>query len=208
MNRSTCSLLVCLLLCVIPCAAQTKRRRPKPHRVSNRIELVAVVDEHFPEAWQRFTSAEGSFSILFPGQPKHTTQVENDGPVSITTHRILFVSRHASYEARFVDLPYQVDSPEKVKGVFDAIRTDLIASTKGQPLSESDITIAGHPGKQTVWKTQDGMLLKAEYLLSGNRVFWLLFGVTEDNNLPAEIREFRESIAKKFFDSFTISSAP
>jgi hypothetical protein len=210
LNRLFLSLLTGLLiLCAVLCLAQTKKKQSTSRNVSpqRRTEITAVVAaDIIPKAWQRFTSAEGQFSVRFPGKPKEMTQVQKVQGGSITAHRFQLISAMAVYEANFVDFPVRVDAPEKVKGALDALRMDAVSNNKGQLLNESDMTIEGHPSRHIVLRTDKGILIRARYILSGNRIYSLLFGIPEESNLPDEIQHIRESIAIRFFDSFKMSS--
>lgn len=209
LNRSALlSLIVLLALCASPCIAQSKKKQSKSRSRSPRpvTEFIVEMDEHFPDMWKQFTSPEGKFHILFPGAPTEKTQEENLREGKITGRQFQLVSKIALYQVNFVDYPVKVDTQEKIKPVLDSMRADALERLKGQVLSESDMIIEGHPGRYVVWRTDTGMLMKARYMLSGNRIYALLFGTPEESNLPDEDKRFRESIAIKFFDSFKLSS--
>ncbi|HEX8652062.1 MAG TPA: hypothetical protein VF708_14570 [Pyrinomonadaceae bacterium] len=213
-KRHASSLLlipILIALCSAPCLAQKKKkglRTPAP-KVETRTELIAEVDELDTAVWERFTSAEGRFSILFPGVPEEKTQVQEVEGGKLTWHLVQLISARALYQVVVVDYPARLDTPEKIKGMLDAIRVDNLDNNQGQLLGESDVTIEGHPGRYLAWRTKRGMLMKARYFLSGNRSYLLRFGVPEnwDSGRPDESPEqTRETLANRFFDSFKISS--
>jgi hypothetical protein len=204
LNRIALLLLVGIL-CTLPCLGQKKRKTPASRQTVT--ELVAIVDEHMPEAWQPFKSPEGRFSVLFPGRPKIVTQEQSTGEGKMVSHRFQLASPHAVYEVSFVEFPFKVDAPEKAKGMLDAVREDVLASDKGELLSEAEMVIEGHAGRGMIWIAENGSRYQAKYFLSNNRIYSLLFGVKEIENAPAEMLEFRQSIAGKFFDSFKMMPA-
>lgn len=199
-----------LLLCGSPCMAQKRKKgsRQPTRKIETRTELIAEVDEIDPLMWERFTSAEGRFSILFPGVPEVKTQGQEVQGGKLTWHLVQLISTRALYQVVIVDYPARLDTPEKIKGMLDAIRADTLDNNQGQLLSESDVTIEGHPGRYIAWRTGKGMLMKARYFLSGNRSYLLRFGIPEgrDSGRPDEAPEqTRETLATRFFDSFKLS---
>lgn len=209
MKKLTSLLLVGLLiLCGAPGIAQTKKKQSKSRAGSPvpGTELIAVIDEHMPEVWKSFRSAEGHFSVLFPGEPKELSREQNMQGGKITAHSFKVISTMALYQASFVEFPVKVDAPEKITAVLNGARMDALEQLKGQLLSESDMTFEGHPSRYITWRTDTGMLIKAKYILSDNRIYSLMFGIPEANNLPDVIQKFRKSIATKFFNSFKMSS--
>src|SRR5947209_8086648 len=187
LNRSALlSFTALLVFCAPLCIAQSKKKQPNSRSGSPKpgTELIARVDEHFPDAWKSFTSREGRFSILFPGVPKEKTQEENVREGRIIGHQFQLISTMALYQVNFVDFPVRVDAPEKIKPVLDGMRMDALERLRGQVLSESDMIIEGHPGRYLVWRTDTGVLMKARYILSSNRIYSLLFGIPEQSNLP------------------------
>jgi hypothetical protein len=205
LNRLALTLLI-ILFCATPFVAQTKRKKSNARQGTPQpgTELIAVVDEHFPEVWKPFRSAEGRFSVLLPGEPKKATQVQDVEGRKFTTHILQLLSPNALYEVSFVDFPVEVELPEKAKGTLDALRIDTLEKDKGKLLAELDLFVANHPGRYIVWRTEKGLIWRAKYFLAGYRIYMLSFGVPEESNLPTEIQQFRESIAKKFLDSFII----
>ena len=206
-------LLSLLLLCGSPCMAQKKKKgsRPPARKIETRTELIAEVDELDTAVWERFTSTEGRFSTLFPGVPEVKTQVQEVEGGKLTWYLVQLISTRALYQVMFVDYPARLDTPEKIKGMLDAIRADTLDNNQGQLLTESDMTIEGHPGRYIAWRTKAGMLMKARYFLAGNRSYLLRFGIPEnwDSGRPDEPPEqTRETLATRFFDSFKLSSQP
>ena len=206
LNRPTIFLSI-ILLCATPSAAQKKKQTTtRPGLPQPGTELIAIVDEHMPGVWKRFRSIEGGFSILFPGEPKQATQVQSFQERQFTTHIFQLLSPNAEYEVSYVDFPVRVDEQEKIKGTLDGIRIDTIEKDKGQLLKESDMSIAGHPGRHISWRTEKGMIWQAKYFLTDYRIYLLSFGVSDENNVADEIQEFKNSMATKFFDSFKLVS--
>jgi hypothetical protein len=209
-------LLLCLLaLGVAPCMAQSgKKPQPRPGTIQPGPELIAELDEHDPEVWQRFTSAEGQFSILFPGVPEDKALAQEAKAGKITGHQYQLISTMALYQVIFANLPVRIDTPEKTKILLDGMRNDALDSDPGKLLSESDMTIEGYPGRYIVWRTDKGVTYKVRYIIASNRVYSLLFGVPENvdsgrpDESPEQTQRFMETVATKFFDSFKISSLP
>lgn len=193
-----------VFLCATPSFAQ-KRKETSPGSAAPQpgTELIAIVDEHMPEVWKQLRSVGGGFSILFPGKPKETTQVQSFQEHQFTTHLFQLISPNAEYEVSYVDFPVRVDEPEKIEGTLDGIRMDSVTKDKGQLLKESHLTIAGRPGRYINWRTEKGAIWQAKYFLAGYRIYMVSFGVP-DEAASEEIRKFRESLAAKFFDSFKL----
>ena len=195
--------LIIFLYASPPFVQNKKKGSRRPSVPPPGTELIAIVDEHMPEVWKQLRSVDGGFSILFPGHPKETTQVQSFQEQQFTSHIFQLLSPNAEYEVTYVDFPVRVDEQERIEGTLDGIRIDTIEKDKGQLLKESPLTIAGRPGRYINWRTEKGAIWQAKYFLAGYRIYMLSFGVPDDDACE-EIKKFRESLAGKFFDSFRL----
>jgi hypothetical protein len=196
--------LTIVFLLATPSFAQTKKKpRTRQPKVPD-VELIAVVDEHFPEVWKEFKSSTGNFSVLFPGVPKESSLAQSYEQHEFTTHSFQFNSPNAEYIVRYVDFPVRVDEPERREGILDAVRTDTLEKDKGKLLKEAPESIAGKPGRYISWRSEAGTIWQSKYFLTGYRIYTVSFGMVEQNDAPEAIQKFNESIAAKFFDSFKL----
>lgn len=136
--------------------------------------------------WRSLQTQEGHFSILMPGESDRTTQ-----PVRILGQSATKISLSATqwqhdarYQVSWIDLP---DSLRK-RGdrqrtlLFEDTLTQLAQELDGQLLQETDLTLAGHPGKQyrlSHWVEGEAYLVTSRAFWVGPRFFQISVALPE-----------------------------
>jgi WD40 repeat protein len=148
--------------------------------------------------WKEFTSAEGRFRVLMPGEPVKQDQVAPTPAGPITVHMFMDENKAANYSftVGYNDIP-----PFAPRGnddtMLDGVRTGALASFPGARLvGEQRIKLGSHPGRDlTIDLAAKGMVRQRIYLV-GNRLYQLL--VARSGSWPSA------AAIDKFFDSFEL----
>jgi hypothetical protein len=141
-----------------------------------------------PAAWQEFTSAEGRFSILFPGKPLQEKEGQADKFTVLTLGG---------------QINYLVSAEQMVKGALDDGPKAVLAQFGGQAglpngkiVSRKEITLGQSPGVEWVEEWNDGRAREtvARAYVVGDRLYQLAAIYPKDQQAKAE--------TARFFDSF------
>jgi hypothetical protein len=148
-----------------------------------------------------YTSPEGDYSVLFPGEPTALTQPQTlpDGSVVdlVLVSYVLDDVYIATARSQFPD-GYVLDVPVALQGAQD----QAVANTGGTLISSEDITLQGRPGKQFSASLTSGgttgTLLQRVYL-DGLVIYQQV--VSGDGE-----RTFTDPDLAPFFDSFAFTT--
>ena len=114
---------------------------------------------------QTFTSAEGRFRIGLPHMNPEAG-VESTGENDKTFK--LFVINQAHFEVRYIDSGRELEAPDVSEPIIDHLRNFTRSSGQGQGQFEvdSEIRLAGHPGREFRYRDERGLLIQRIYLVS------------------------------------------
>jgi len=140
--------------------------------------------------WNLFTSQEGNFSALFPGEPKEKTQNE----LVFKVHSFAFEKRNTAYLVLYVDYPEKLHvSP--TEQTFDGARNGALGKD-GKLLQEKSITIEGFPGREIqVNKNKGEAFIVDRYFLAANRMYQIMAVVPKQDQSSTNISYFLNSFS-------------
>jgi hypothetical protein len=150
---------------------------------------------------QQYSSTAGRFSIRFSGVPKEFEETDETSVGTLVSHTVLFIKDIAE-SVSYRDYPGNLELPNFIKRVLDDARDRGLARfAKEQPhiLSETDVSVEGHPGRLVRVEVKD-QTLRLKILVVANRTYVLMLGTPK---LPSAQREY-EKLATSFFDSFKL----
>ena len=137
-----------------------------------------------PFKLQKFSSEEGRFSVLLPGNPEKSEQTISTaaGPINIT---FFMVSRkNGVYGVGYCDYPSQVFLNQSLDKMLDDAMNEAIGNIEGTLKKETDFTLEGgvvgreieayfsKPGKPGIFR--------AAYYLDQPRFFQVIITTTMD----------------------------
>ena len=152
--------------------------------------------------WERFVSPDGDFAMMFPQKPVES-QYSMESPAGrLVIHSYKYFGA-ASYFLSYTDYPAPIDRPENKKTeALDHAREGGLRAVNGRLLSQSDISINGHPGRLIVVDSPnggpDGSLIRNKVYLVGNRLYSMQVAIPKGAQLI-------DTAAEKFLDSFELS---
>ena len=151
-----------------------------------------------------YVSAAGRFKILFPGVPQEFEGTVDTKIGQIASHFVM-LSTDVTHAVNYTDYPMNLEQPELIKRVLDNARDGGLARVaKEEPriLSETDISVEGHPGRFVTVELKGDAIIRNKIALVGNRVYVLTVGTPKRPDAQAQY----EKLAHTFFDSFKLMS--
>jgi hypothetical protein len=148
-------------------------------------------------SWQEFTSEEGGFSVLLPGNPKIEKQTTNTaiGPLAFTMHTVELRFGSVAYIASYNDYPPSLIADGDKNAILDGVVEGAIGSKANLKNSEP-ISIEGHPGREFTGTVKDGFEYTSRAFLVNQRLYQLNV-VSTPGKVPPEDK-------RKYFDSFKL----
>ena len=134
-----------------------------------------------------FNCKEGSFSILMPGEPEHATKDLTSPAGPTTLHSYQANNGPATYIVAYSDYG-QLDVDKSLVNVVDGQAKSL----NGKVVADKSLTVNGHPGRRVRIESKDFIFLTM-VVVSGNRLYQVLFGMPQGAELPPRAEEFLSS---------------
>lgn len=144
------------------------------------------------DRWVPYTSADGGFTVKFPGTPAEQTEDVGDGVM------IHIASVDLGTAAYLVGWQIQPTTASKVpKEVLDGAQAGMLGAFPGATvLAQSDVTLDGrYPGRALTTKIVDPDATQfSRYYLVGDRLYQLA-ALGEGDGAPADWKTFLDSFA-------------
>ena len=150
---------------------------------------------------QEYSSTAGRFSIRFSGVPREFKETEETSVGTLVSHTVVFVKDIAE-SVSYRDYPGNLELPNLIKRVLDDARDRGLARfAKAEPhiLSETDVSVEGHPGRLVRVEVKD-QILQFKILVVATRTYLLMLGTPK----LARAKSEHEKLATSFFDSFKL----
>ena len=191
MNRIARAALILLaaILVASNCLAQTGKPSDGPPPPSAQSGSGAA---------QEFVSLQGRFTISLPKQVTAYSGISTSVPEGrIEGDSFVWETPEGYFEVSYIDLPGVLAT----KAVFDRGRDNKLRLNRKATLAgESDITLAGNPGRETRFETPDAIQIVRTYLV-GSRLYEA--SVVLPNSLKS-----KEGAAVRALDSLKLISQP
>lgn len=159
------------------------------------------------EQWKEFLSNDGGFKVSMPGIPTETSQPVDTKPGAPLAHFHALTTKTAEYTVGFTTFARDLESMQSSRVTLAGIRDRILVKESGKLLSETDVSLEGHPGRALVIEVNDGMF-RDRYYLVRNRLYTIsVFTPTVKGVSPGDavgIRKAQETIAERFLDSFKL----
>jgi TonB family protein len=204
------------LLLVFACAAfvgfAQEKQQPKRKKKKEEPEVIASIIRKLPAeydaaSWKTFESAQGGFSILFPGTPEEETQKLLVGAREVPL-RLFRFDALANYAVMCLDMPAeQTVNAEATRKLLEASTRQAFQQFQARPLERKEITIDGHPGLSAKLRLPEGLVMRLRVYAVRGRLYQLMITTPPEQGATADQRRFYEATASKFLDSFTLTPA-
>jgi len=123
-------------------------------------------------AWKEFSSPEGGFLVMLPRPPEMNkmTVPTKTGPVDAFS--FLAKDENANeFMVTYSEYPGMNTGEARAERIFDGARDGLTLAQQGRLLSETRITLDGHPGRAIVVERPDGSVQKMVCYLVNQRFY-------------------------------------
>lgn len=153
------------------------------------------------ETWTPFTSKGGGFSVEVPAKPTETETHEKSFIGTITNHILTSEAGKDRFTVDYSDIPHMALRFAGADTIYSHAEGALLKKTFSKSVSNTDVTIGGHKGKQLIYDTPpvDGhpeMRGDAILLLVDDRLYVIDAVVPESES---------EEKAKRFLASFALT---
>jgi hypothetical protein len=147
-------------------------------------------------AWEKFTSAEGKFSIMLPGKPEPNKQTADSPHGPYTTYLFMARSSGQVYIVGWVDYSpsFRFDTQKEL----EANRDNFAKGVKAQLKNTTPIKLGVNPGIEFTAESEQAHFRSRVYIV-GKRPYQLIALWGKGQAEPPD--------AAKFFSSFTLTPA-
>jgi hypothetical protein len=145
------------------------------------------------QRWVRFSSPEGRFEILMPGEPVTGKVIELRLPKFTAELHPFSALRLPSLGLMcgYADFPF---APENTNEIFDRTRDGSIGGVDGKLITEGNLTLGGYSGRRFRSTAQGNSFIDEEMYLVGRRFYLItVLSKTEspDKNINKVLDSFR-----------------
>ena len=171
-----------------------KRRRDLV--LASVILIASALSGHAQSApeWKTYTSREGKFTILLPGEPTTGYRpIGMDSPTSVT-NVINLQTPTAAYIIAYFDPPAAPSGSAKIKKAIDETRDQIVKMYSLKLENEVDIDSTSYPTRVLKMKTPDGKEFLSRVFLVRQRIYHV--------SIVLLGKEPESSNVARYFDSF------
>jgi len=151
--------------------------------------------------WKEFSSKQGKFSVLMPGEPQEQIDdKEFPGVGKGQVHLFSFSNDSGFYLVGYLDIPGLAGQTQAFcdgfgKGFLDSIGEGTAKGARGSVVKDTDITIGNSPGKEILIQVPTGLATARAYFIK--RRGYQLIAVPSGTDGASNV--------KKFLDSFKLT---
>lgn len=150
--------------------------------------------------WKKFTSTDGRFTILMPGNPKRERQTQNTkiGPINIQSFAVERKQEGVAYIVAYADLPNSIAQRANAQKVLDGSREGALRVAQGKLLNQRNISLSGYPGREIEFVNPKGLITKNRVYLVNGRLYQIVV-VTKQ-----ETQKYLSGSIAGFLNSFSL----
>lgn len=158
--------------------AMTSKDRPAPQDVDRFLASFKIKSDVTtglqPPAWIDLASEQGGFKLLLPSKPTEQVMPIPSATGSLDVHIYVSLGQEGiAYIASYTDLPSAPGDQSQIIKALDDVRNGQLKNAKGKLLSETSISLDGHPGRELKIETAVGPTVVRIYLVN-RRLYQIL----------------------------------
>ena len=158
---------------------------------------------------KEYSSSESRFKVLFPSSctPNEINETLDSKLGNVPFRMVVCNFGNVSYLVGYFDYPINLESADLVKKALDIAREgslSRVAKEDPRIIKESDISIAGHPGRFLQIELKSDAMVRVRYAIAENRLYVLSVGTPKEKPKVTDARNDYETLATSFMDSFKI----
>ena len=124
--------------------------------------------------WKVFTSAEGGFSILMPGNPELHENIHKSFVGAIRENTYSATTKDGGYSVEYSDLPGLAVDLAGSGTILDKAKAGVLKDNGGAETSFNSISLRKHPGKELSFQIPGKDSGKARFFLVEKRLYVLV----------------------------------
>ena len=146
--------------------------------------------------WRELSVREGGFAVLLPGKASREVRTLDTTAGAVTMTMYACSLKQGTMAVAYTDYPAGALAGERGRERLDAQRDALLRNIGASAHSEKQVLIAGLPGLQVYAEGRmgaRGALLKARFVVAGNRLYQIAYVGERDGLAMADIDMFLTS---------------
>lgn len=159
---------------------------------------VMVYRSFTPGGWVVFSSPDGDFNILLPGEPKIESKegTTETGAAPSTIHRVTSEDETSTFTCMYWDLRFTPEDETDARMTMAGARDGLIDNLGGQLLSHQESQSGDHSEESYKATTTDNGIMEGRIFIIGRRIYILSVAYPSENvneNAPRFFQSFKRS---------------
>lgn len=147
----------------------------------------ALAEKTTKSIWSVFSSEDGGFSLLMPGQPIVSN---SDG---VTSYSITRAKESVTYTVSYTDFPINpAQAANGIQNALGGVKTGIVEEG-GKIQQRQTITLKGFPGEELRIVMPDGTLTRLRSYIVGKRLYLIMASTDNERNLQRSLQGFLDS---------------
>lgn len=160
-----------------------------------------------PPVWKEHSSAEGRFSLLFPGEVTVEDQVIEPAPGVQLKLRVHQAKTPVECSVMYFDYPMPLNDPEAARDVLDKGAKGGVAAVNSELLELKEITLDGHPGRYLKERMPGGEIMRVKMILVGQRLYQVAITTPGEEGASSKDLKTYQEMSDKFLNSFKVANS-
>ena len=145
-----------------------------------------------PKGWAKTLSADGGYSLVFPGTAEARKLTHEDGTFLANMYVLELDEGNVAFMSSHSDIPKDRMSVAPDTILEDA-KQGALANTSGTLESEKRISVDGNAGRELVISTPGGMRTYVRIVLAKGRLFQAMAVMPREHGAKKDVRGFLDS---------------
>jgi hypothetical protein len=146
--------------------------------------------------FEEYYSADGRFSVLFPGEPKESLQSVRTAAGQINLVMLTAGSKTSGFAVGYTDYPRNVVESSDPEEMLDGARDGAVRNVGGRLIDETPLDFHGHPAREIRVEAPKKTSIRSRLILIENRLYQLV--------VISKSARILDEKGSEFFDSFTV----
>jgi hypothetical protein len=146
--------------------------------------------------FEEYYSADGRFSVLFPGEPEESLQSVRTAVGQINLVMLTAGSKTSAFVVGYADYPRNVVESSDPEEMLDGARDGAVGNVGGRLTDETTLDFHGHPAREIRVEVAKKTSIRARVILIENRLYQVM--------VVSKSARILDGKGSEFFDSFTV----
>jgi hypothetical protein len=146
--------------------------------------------------WRELSVPDGGFAVLLPGKAQREARTLSTAAGALTMTMYACSLERGTMAVAYADYPAAALAGDHGREQVDAGRDALLRNIGASAHTDEQVPVAGLPGRQVYAEGrigQQGALLKARFVVAGNRLYQIAYVGARDGVAMADIDMFLTS---------------